>query len=100
MKFITLNVFYFKYQLWITYAPIDDISSKYYGVSPFKINWLSLVFPIAALPFSMVSAWFIDTYGLKGGVGVCSEIYCFMIHLVIHVDTFNNFMNNYFSRYF
>ncbi|XP_028391579.1 solute carrier family 49 member A3-like [Dendronephthya gigantea] len=54
--------------LWITYAPIDDKSAEYYGVSAFKINWLSLVFPIAALPFAMVSAWFIDTYGLRKGI--------------------------------
>ncbi|CAB3992790.1 major facilitator superfamily domain-containing 7-a-like [Paramuricea clavata] len=82
--------------LWITFAPIDDSSSTYYGVSSFTINWLSLVFPLAALPFAMVSAWFIDTYGLRKGIilaawlnGLGSVIrVCSTIHHMTNTERF------------
>jgi predicted MFS family arabinose efflux permease len=49
--------------LWVTYAPVTDAASEYYGVSDGAIGWLANVFPLLyvllAVPAGMVlDRWF------------------------------------------
>ncbi len=51
--------------IWITYAPVLDISSKFYGVSQAKIGLFAAVFPIVYLMISLPTGYFIDKYGFR-----------------------------------
>lgn len=51
--------------LWITYAPINGIAAKFYGVSDFKIGLFSMTFMIAFIPLSIPVSWAIDTFGYR-----------------------------------
>uniref|UniRef100_A0A8C3G3Q9 Uncharacterized protein n=1 Tax=Cyclopterus lumpus TaxID=8103 RepID=A0A8C3G3Q9_CYCLU len=51
-------------QLWLTFAPVADRSAKFLGVSLEKINWLSVVYMVVAIPLSFGSTWMLDTLGL------------------------------------
>jgi MFS family permease len=55
--------------LWISYAPITSLSSKYYGVSELAIGILAMTFMIAFIPLSLPAAWVIDTRGFRLAVG-------------------------------
>jgi MFS family permease len=55
--------------LWISYAPITSLASKYYGVSDLAIGILAMSFMIAFIPLSMPAAWVIDTRGFRLAVG-------------------------------
>ncbi|XP_034398905.1 solute carrier family 49 member A3-like [Cyclopterus lumpus] len=50
--------------LWLTFAPVADRSAKFLGVSLEKINWLSVVYMVVAIPLSFGSTWMLDTLGL------------------------------------
>ncbi|XP_054453469.1 solute carrier family 49 member A3 [Anoplopoma fimbria] len=51
--------------LWLTFAPVADQSAKFLEVSLDKINWLSLVYMVVAIPLSFVTTWMLDTLGLR-----------------------------------
>lgn len=51
--------------LWITYAPINGIAAKFYGVSDLKIGLFSMTFMIAFIPLSIPVSWAIDTFGYR-----------------------------------
>jgi cyanate permease len=55
--------------LWITYAPITNLASDYYGVSSLAIGALAMSFMIAFIPLSLPAAWVIDTRGFRVAVG-------------------------------
>jgi MFS family permease len=55
--------------LWISYAPITSLASRYYGVSELAIGILSMSFMIAFIPLSLPAAWVIDTRGFRVAVG-------------------------------
>lgn len=55
--------------LWISYAPITSLASKYYGVSDLAIGILAMSFMIAFIPLSLPAAWVIDTRGFRIAVG-------------------------------
>src|ERR1035437_5322519 len=55
--------------LWISYAPITSLASKYYGVSSLAIGILAMTFMIAFIPLSLPAAWVIDTRGFRLAVG-------------------------------
>ena len=55
--------------LWISYAPITSLASKYYGVSELAIGILAMSFMIAFIPLSLPAAWVIDTRGFRIAVG-------------------------------
>jgi MFS family permease len=55
--------------LWISYAPITSLASKYYGVSDLAIGILAMSFMIAFIPLSLPAAWLIDTRGFRLAVG-------------------------------
>jgi predicted MFS family arabinose efflux permease len=57
--------------LWVTYAPVTDAASTYYGVSDGAIGWLANVFPLLyvllAIPAGMVlDRWFRGGLALGG----------------------------------
>jgi sugar phosphate permease len=56
--------------LWIAYAPITILASKFYGVSDSQIGLLSMVFMIAFIPLSIPVSWGIDTFGFHKTVSV------------------------------
>ncbi len=56
--------------LWIAFAPITILASKFYGVSDSRIGLLSMVFMIAFLPLSIPVSWGIDTYGFRKTVSI------------------------------
>ncbi|XP_042349634.1 solute carrier family 49 member A3 [Plectropomus leopardus] len=51
--------------IWLTFAPVADQSAQYMKVSLEQINWLSLVFMVVAIPFSLGTTWMLDTVGLR-----------------------------------
>ena len=56
--------------LWIAYAPITILASKFYGVSDSRIGLLSMVFMIAFIPLSIPVSWGIDTFGFRKTVSI------------------------------
>jgi len=69
--YIVFVIFFISFSnaaVWITFAPVADKTAEYYDTSLTEVNWFSLVFPIAAIPFSPVSSWLLDTWGLRTGI--------------------------------
>ncbi len=56
--------------LWISYAPINSLASKYYGVSDLAIGALAMSFMVVFIPMALPAAWVIDTRGFRRAVGV------------------------------
>ena len=56
--------------LWIAYAPITILASKFYSVSDSRIGLLSMVFMIAFIPLSIPVSWGIDTFGFRKTVSI------------------------------
>ncbi|XP_073676727.1 solute carrier family 49 member A3 [Garra rufa] len=50
---------------WLTFAPVADQTAQYLGVSLNLVNWLSLVYVVVAIFFSLVTTWVLDTLGLR-----------------------------------
>lgn len=73
-RWVVLAVFMFVnitiQMLWIAYAPITILASKFYGISDSKIGLLSMVFMIAFIPLSIPVSWGIDTFGFRRTVGI------------------------------
>jgi len=73
-RWVVLAVFMFinlmMQMLWITYAPITSIAAEYYSVKDLQIGFLSMVFMIAFIPFSIPASWMIDKYGFRKAVGL------------------------------
>jgi MFS family permease len=73
-RWVVLAVFMFVnitiQMLWIAYAPITILASKFYGVSDSKIGLLSMVFMIAFIPLSIPVSWGIDTFGFRKTVSM------------------------------
>jgi MFS family permease len=55
--------------LWISFSPITGPAAQFYGVSDLYIGWLSMIFMLAFIPFSLPASWAIDTYGFHKAVG-------------------------------
>jgi len=72
-RWVVLGVFMFvnltMQMLWITFSPITGPAARYYGVSDLMIGWLSMIFMIAFIPFSLPASWAIDTFGFHKAVG-------------------------------
>ncbi|XP_029196723.2 solute carrier family 49 member A3-like [Acropora millepora] len=54
--------------LWLSFAPIADLSALYYKQSLDAINWLSIVFLICYLLFGLPTMWILDVLGLRTGI--------------------------------
>jgi MFS family permease len=72
-RWVVLAVFMFVnltiQMLWISYSPITGPAAEYYGVSDLYIGWLSMIFMLAFIPFSLPASWAIDSFGFHKAVG-------------------------------
>ncbi|KAK9963425.1 hypothetical protein ABG768_006612 [Culter alburnus] len=50
---------------WLTFAPVADQTAQYLQVSLNLVNWLSLVYVLVAIFFSLITTWVLDTLGLR-----------------------------------
>ncbi|XP_013401658.1 solute carrier family 49 member A3 [Lingula anatina] len=62
--------------IWITYSPIADETATYYQTSLNGVNWLSLVYLVASIPFGLSATWLLDTLGLRAGIILGAWINC------------------------
>lgn len=51
--------------LWISYAPVTNLATAYYGVSDLAVGFLAMTFMLAYLPLSLPASYLIDTRGLR-----------------------------------
>lgn len=51
--------------LWLSYAPVADVASIFFGEDNDSINYLSLVFLISLVLLGLPTIWLIDVKGLK-----------------------------------
>ncbi|CAF3612492.1 unnamed protein product [Adineta steineri] len=72
--------------IWINFSPIANLGTEYYKVSYDAINWLSLMYMIVSIPFTLPSTWLIDKLGVRYGMligtwmnAVGSIVRCFSI---------------------
>ncbi|KAF6197592.1 hypothetical protein GE061_008557 [Apolygus lucorum] len=61
---------------WIQYSIIENIITKYYGVSPTWVEWTSMVYMISYMILIVPGSWALDKFGLKkcvvaGALGTC-----------------------------
>ncbi|XP_004715183.1 solute carrier family 49 member A3 [Echinops telfairi] len=52
--------------LWLSFAPVADTVAKRFSLSIGQVNWLSLVYLVASVPFGVMAIWFLDSIGLRG----------------------------------
>jgi MFS family permease len=56
--------------MWLTFAPINEISAAYLGTSPEIMQQLTATFMYAYIPANFLASYLIDKWGLRWGVGV------------------------------
>ena len=66
----------FAFQIWICFSPITNYTTAYYDISGDQVNWLSLVYVVATIPFGFVAAWLLDTLGLRTSVSLKLLLLC------------------------
>ncbi|MEE6511897.1 hypothetical protein FKM82_018748 [Ascaphus truei] len=54
--------------LWISFAPVADLTASFFQCSLDTVNWLSLVYLIISIPFGLGATWMLDTIGLKSAI--------------------------------
>ncbi|NXN98583.1 FLVC2 protein, partial [Rhinopomastus cyanomelas] len=50
---------------WIQYGSINNVFMRFYGVSSFAIDWLSMSYMVAYIPLLFPAAWLLDVRGLR-----------------------------------
>ncbi|CAF2113516.1 unnamed protein product [Rotaria magnacalcarata] len=72
--------------IWINFSPIANLGVEYYKVNYDAINWLSLMYMIVTIPFTLPSTWLIDKLGVRVGMyigvwmnAIGSVIRCFSV---------------------
>ncbi len=55
--------------LWVTYAPVTDAASTYYGVSDSAIGWLANVFPLLYVLLAIPAGMLLDRW-FRGGLAL------------------------------
>ncbi|NWR71276.1 FLVC2 protein, partial [Centropus unirufus] len=50
---------------WIQYGSVNNIFVRFYGVSAFAIDWLSMSYMLAYIPLLFPVAWLLDRKGLR-----------------------------------
>ena len=60
--------------LWITFAPIANLTQSYYNVDSTYVNGLSIVFMVAYVPFTVISSWVFRRYGVRRGFFLASAL--------------------------
>ncbi|XP_030081300.1 feline leukemia virus subgroup C receptor-related protein 2 [Drosophila hydei] len=61
---------------WIQYTIINNIITRYYGISDKWVDWTSMIYMILYIPLIFPGSWFLDKVGLRitalvGIVGTC-----------------------------
>eukprot|EP00047_Mylnosiga_fluctuans_P024448 m.161192 g.161192 ORF g.161192 m.161192 type:complete len:487 (-) comp9862_c0_seq7:260-1720(-) len=51
--------------IWICFSPIAQKVTNKYNISNLAVDFLSLCFMIASIPFGPVASWMLDTWGLR-----------------------------------
>ncbi len=54
--------------VWITFAPILDVTAQHYGVTQSAVGMLAAVFPLVYLVASLPTGYFIDRYGFRSAL--------------------------------
>ena len=70
-----LNHVLIYFQIWICFSPVTNYTTAYYNISDDQVNWLSLVYVVASIPFGLLATWLLDTLGLR--TSVCTMHICF-----------------------
>ena len=55
--------------LWVTYAPVTDAASTYYGVSETAVGWLANVFPLLYVVLAVPAGMVLDRW-FRGGLAL------------------------------
>ncbi|XP_018095296.1 major facilitator superfamily domain containing protein 7 isoform X2 [Xenopus laevis] len=63
--------------LWISFAPVADVTASFFKCSLDVVNYLSLVYLIIAIPVGFGASWLIDTLGLK-----CAIIFSSWLNMI------------------
>ncbi|XP_066468724.1 solute carrier family 49 member A3 [Tiliqua scincoides] len=77
--------------LWLTFAPVADITAEYFHTSLDRVNWLTLVFLVISVPFGLLGIWILDTVGLKCAVILCGWLN--MVGSIIRVFSIVSFLS-------
>ncbi|XP_078532680.1 solute carrier family 49 member A3 isoform X1 [Lissotriton helveticus] len=54
--------------LWLSFAPVADITAKFFDITMDQVNWLSQVYLIVAIPVGLCTMWVLDIMGLRTAV--------------------------------
>jgi MFS family permease len=54
---------------WVAFAPITSEAAAFYGVEPFSIAFLALLFLVLYIVAGLPASYVLDTFGLRVGVG-------------------------------
>ncbi|KAJ6657111.1 hypothetical protein lerEdw1_002857 [Lerista edwardsae] len=77
--------------LWLTFAPVADITAEYFHTSLDMVNWLTLVYLVVSVPFGLLGIWILDTVGLKCAVVLCAWLN--MVGSIIRVFSIVSFLS-------
>ena len=55
-------------QMWLTFAPIPDLTAQYYQVSESDVNMFSIVYFVVSMVIGLVGIIVIEYFGLKVAV--------------------------------
>ncbi|XP_066460576.1 solute carrier family 49 member A3 isoform X1 [Eleutherodactylus coqui] len=58
--------------LWISFAPVADLTASYMKCSLDIVNYLSLVYLLVSIPMGFVASWLLDTLGLNYAIVLSS----------------------------
>ncbi|XP_052009809.1 feline leukemia virus subgroup C receptor-related protein 2-like isoform X2 [Xyrauchen texanus] len=61
---------------WIQYGIINNIFMKFYNVTSFAIDWLSMIYMLTYIPFIFPVTWLLDRKGLRVIALVAASINC------------------------
>uniref|UniRef100_A0A0L8GW11 Major facilitator superfamily (MFS) profile domain-containing protein n=1 Tax=Octopus bimaculoides TaxID=37653 RepID=A0A0L8GW11_OCTBM len=62
--------------IWITFSPVADVTTRYFNITIKQVNWLSLVYLIATVPFGIAAIWLIDSVGLRSSIILSALLNC------------------------
>ncbi|XP_007549350.1 PREDICTED: feline leukemia virus subgroup C receptor-related protein 2 isoform X1 [Poecilia mexicana] len=61
---------------WIQYGIISNIIMKFYNVDGFAVDWLSMIYMLAYIPFIFPVTWLLEKYGLRCTALVANALNC------------------------
>ena len=63
-------------QVWICFSPVAHETQQFYKVKALVVDFLSLSFMAASIPFGPVASWLLDTHGLFKSVLLAAALNC------------------------